>query len=144
MIWQCVYKWEQSSHHKPVLWDCVKHNHDFWDDIIVSFKIRWVTCYQVFIIGAPTIYVHAPDVQSSAWWGVLKSLTLDKRWFDNMFISGENPHLTSQFCGVMLGPITIFKNYISQIHHWTPNILIKWNLTNLCAINLWYEHISLT
>jgi len=27
-----------------------------------------------------------------------------------MFISGENPHRTSRFCGVVLGPTTISKN----------------------------------
>ena len=29
MVWQCVYKWGQSSPHKPVLWCCVRPNHDF-------------------------------------------------------------------------------------------------------------------
>jgi len=40
---------------------------------------------------------------------LLKSPTSDKRWHDNVFISGGNPHLTSQFCGVVLEPITISK-----------------------------------
>jgi len=38
-----------------------------------------------------------------------KSPTSDMTWPDNVFISGGNPHLTSQFCGVVLGPTTISK-----------------------------------
>ena len=39
----------------------------------------------------------------------VKSPTSDRWWPDNVFISGGNPHLTSQFCGVVLGPTTIPK-----------------------------------
>ncbi|KEH23647.1 hypothetical protein MTR_7g091670 [Medicago truncatula] len=39
----------------------------------------------------------------------VKSLTSDKTWPDNVFISGGNPHLTSRFCGVVLVPTTISK-----------------------------------
>jgi len=39
----------------------------------------------------------------------VKSLTSDRTWPDNVFISGGNPHLTSRFCGVVLGPTTISK-----------------------------------
>lgn len=38
----------------------------------------------------------------------VKSLTSDISWPDNIFISGGNPHPTSRFCGVALGPTTIF------------------------------------
>jgi len=41
--------------------------------------------------------------------GGVKSLTQDKCWSDNVFVSRDNPHLTNRFCGVVLGPITIFK-----------------------------------
>jgi len=41
--------------------------------------------------------------------GFVKSPTSDRRWPDNVFISGGNPHLTSRFCGVVLGPTTISK-----------------------------------
>jgi len=44
---------------------------------------------------------------------VLKSLTSDKRWSDNVFMSGDIPYLTSQFCEVVLGPTAIYKNYNS-------------------------------
>jgi len=40
---------------------------------------------------------------------IVKSPTSDRRWSDNVFISGGNPHLTSWFCGVVLGPTTISK-----------------------------------
>jgi len=30
-------------------------------------------------------------------------LTFGYQWFDNMFISGDNPHLTCRFCEVVLG-----------------------------------------
>ena len=39
----------------------------------------------------------------------VKSLTLDRTWHDNVFISGGNLHLTSRFCGVVLGSTTISK-----------------------------------
>jgi len=34
----------------------------------------------------------------------VKSLTSVRRWLDNVFISGGNPHLTSRFCKDELGP----------------------------------------
>jgi len=39
----------------------------------------------------------------------VKSPTSDRWWPDNVFISGGNPHLTSRFCVVVLGPTTISK-----------------------------------
>ncbi|AES74177.1 hypothetical protein MTR_3g116670 [Medicago truncatula] len=39
----------------------------------------------------------------------VKSPISDRTWPDNVFISGGNPHLTSRFCGVVLGPTTISK-----------------------------------
>jgi len=39
----------------------------------------------------------------------VKSPTSDRTWSDNVFISGGNYHLTSRFCGVVLGPTTISK-----------------------------------
>ena len=39
----------------------------------------------------------------------VKSPTSDRGWLDNVFISEGNHRLTSQFCGVVLGPTTIFK-----------------------------------
>jgi len=39
----------------------------------------------------------------------VKSPTSDRWWPDNVFISGGNPHLTSRFGGVVLGPTTISK-----------------------------------
>jgi len=40
---------------------------------------------------------------------VVKSPTLDERRLEYMFIPRGNPHLISQLCGVVLGPITNFK-----------------------------------
>ena len=39
--------------------------------------------------------------------GCVKSLASVRSWSDNLFISGGKPHLTSRFCGVVLGPTTI-------------------------------------
>jgi len=39
----------------------------------------------------------------------VKSPTLDRRWSDNVFISGGNLHLTNRFCGVVLSSITIYE-----------------------------------
>jgi len=39
----------------------------------------------------------------------VKSPTLNKRWFDNVFISGDNPYIISRFCEVVLASTTIFK-----------------------------------
>lgn len=39
---------------------------------------------------------------------VVKSLTLDRRWFNNVFIS-ETIHLTNRFCEVILGSTTIVR-----------------------------------
>jgi len=48
----------------------------------------------------------------------VKSPTSDRWWSDNVFISGGNPHLTSRFCRVVLGPTTISNNinFISITH----------------------------
>ncbi|AES62829.2 transmembrane protein, putative [Medicago truncatula] len=43
---------------------------------------------------------------------VLKSPTSDKIWHEHVFISGGNPQLTSQFCGIVLCPTTISKTWI--------------------------------
>jgi len=40
---------------------------------------------------------------------------LDKRWLGHVFISGGNPHLTSWFYGVELGPTTNSKKNINYI-----------------------------
>jgi len=60
--------------------------------------------------------------------GGVRSPTSDSRWSDNVFRSGGNPHLTSRFCGVVLGPITIFKRVrvfgLSQ-EYWRPNIIFS-------------------
>jgi len=40
---------------------------------------------------------------------IVKSPTSDRTWSNNVFISGSNPHLTSRFCGVVLGPTMISK-----------------------------------
>jgi hypothetical protein len=40
---------------------------------------------------------------------LLKSPASDRRWSDNVFISRGNPHITSWFCGVVLGSTTSFK-----------------------------------
>ncbi|AES81474.1 hypothetical protein MTR_7g093150 [Medicago truncatula] len=39
----------------------------------------------------------------------VKSSTSDMTWSDNVFISRSNAHLTSWFCGVVLGPTMISK-----------------------------------
>ena len=39
----------------------------------------------------------------------VKSPTSVKIWPDNVFLSWGNLHLTSRFCGVVLGPTTISK-----------------------------------
>jgi len=36
------------------------------------------------------------------------------RWPDNVFISGGNPHFTSRFCVVVLGPTRI-SNMVSEL-----------------------------
>jgi len=40
---------------------------------------------------------------------IVKSPTSDRRWPDNVFISGGNSHLTSRLCGVVLGSTMISK-----------------------------------
>jgi len=45
-----------------------------------------------------TIYVNEPSPIVLVVRGCVKSPTLDMTWPDNMFISGDNPHLTSRFC----------------------------------------------
>jgi len=45
----------------------------------------------------------------------VKSPTSDRTWSDNVFISGGNPHLTSRFCGVVLGPTTISKMLLEPL-----------------------------
>jgi hypothetical protein len=49
---------------------------------------------------------------------LLKSPTSDKRWPDNVFISGGNPHLTTQFCGVVLDLNTISKMILEPPTRW--------------------------
>jgi hypothetical protein len=34
----------------------------------------------------------------------VKSPTLNNRWHEDMFVSGDNVHLTNQLCRVELGP----------------------------------------
>ena len=51
--------------------------------------------------GPSTVYIHTPDVQAWACRGMLNSPTSDKRWYDNVFISGGNPHLVIRFCAVV-------------------------------------------
>jgi len=67
--------------------------------------------YQVSTIRSPTIYVHEPSSIMLVVRRCVKSPTLDRTWSDNVFISGGNLHLTSRFCGVVLGPTTITKKY---------------------------------
>jgi hypothetical protein len=43
---------------------------------------------------------------------LFKSPTSNKRWPDNMFISGGHPHFQSRFCGAVLGPTTVSKIYL--------------------------------
>jgi len=75
----------------------------FQHGIRASSKICWAICYLVSAIGPPTIYVHKPSPIVLVVRGCVKSLTSDRRWSNNVFISGGNPHLTSQFCKYELG-----------------------------------------
>ena len=65
--------------------------------------IYWATCYRVFVIGLPTIYVHEPNSIVLVVRECLKSFTSDRRWSDNVFISEGNFHLISLFCKDELG-----------------------------------------
>ncbi|RHN46608.1 hypothetical protein MtrunA17_Chr7g0244051 [Medicago truncatula] len=55
-------------------------------------------------------------LKCGAWTYCVKSLTSVRSWPDNLFISGGNLHLTSRFCGVMLGSTTI-SNMVSESLH---------------------------
>jgi hypothetical protein len=46
------------------------------------------------------------------------------RWPDNVFISGGNPHLTSRFYGVVLGPTTISKIVSEPIQNSLGHMLL--------------------
>jgi hypothetical protein len=45
----------------------------------------------------------------------VKSPTLDERWLEDMFISRGNPHLTSWFRKIELGPTQNSKNMYSNV-----------------------------
>lgn len=57
----------------------------------------------------------------------VRSLTMDRRWADNMLISGGNHHFTNWFYGVVLGSTTIFITslilYLSLLK-WPPTIFL--------------------
>ena len=54
---------------------------------------------------------------------IVKSPTSVRSWPDNLFISGGNPHLTSRFCGVELGP-TMISNMVSEpLHDYGPPVI---------------------
>lgn len=36
------YKWRKSSHHNPILWNCVRLNHDVLGSTTISKNIRYV------------------------------------------------------------------------------------------------------
>jgi hypothetical protein len=55
--------------------------------------------------------------------GCVKSPTSVRSWPDNLFISGGNPHLTSRFCGVVLGPTTISKMVSEPLHDSGPPVV---------------------
>jgi len=59
--------------------------------------------------------------------GGVKSLTSDRWWSDNVFISGDNSHLTSRFYEIVLGPTTISMRWENML----PTVAIGW-----CAIYL--------
>jgi hypothetical protein len=67
-------------------------------------KIRWATYYQVSAIEPPTIYIHTPSTKVLGVRECVKSPTLNNRWHEDMFVSGDNVHLTNQLCRVELGP----------------------------------------
>jgi len=46
----------------------------------------------------------------------VKSPTPVRSWPDNLFISEGNLHLTSQFCGVVLSPTTIYNMVLEPLH----------------------------
>jgi len=54
--------------------------------------------------------------------GLLKSLTSDKIWSEHVFISGDNPHVTTRFCEVVLDPTTISKTLSLVCHGCLPKI----------------------
>ena len=49
------------------------------------------------------------NVSKREFENMVKSPTSDRTLPDNVFISGGNHRITSRFCGVVLGPTTIFK-----------------------------------
>jgi hypothetical protein len=67
-----------------------------------SSKICWATCYHVFTIGPPTIYIHAPNSIVLSVRGCVRSPTLDERWPGCGFINECNPHLKIPFCNIVL------------------------------------------
>jgi hypothetical protein len=78
----------------------------------------------------------------------VKSPTSDKRWFDNLFISGGNPHLTSRFCGVMLGSTTISKIVSEPPPKSVRTLAIRFSLSGhppfmstLQMFNSWHEGV---
>ncbi|AET01757.1 hypothetical protein MTR_8g020680 [Medicago truncatula] len=83
----------KSCHYFSVLPD-----HKFEVNINSSLiKIHLATCYQVFAIKPPTIYVQEPSLTVLIERGCVKSLVSNRRWSDNIFINGSNYHLTSQY-----------------------------------------------
>ena len=54
---------------------------------------------------------------------VVKSLTSDMNWLDNVFISGSNHHLIRWFCEVVLGPTTISKMVLEPLQDLLGHLL---------------------
>lgn len=67
--------------------------------MVPEFDLRFirVTCYQVFAIRSPAIYIHAPKPIVFGVRVYVKSYTLDNIYPEYMFISGGNIQLISHF-----------------------------------------------
>jgi len=66
-------------------------------------------------------------------WLLLKSLGLNKKWSDNVFINRSNLHLISRFCGVILSSTTIFK-MVSELLHNLYILSMIWYTCKIIAI----------
>lgn len=63
-------------------------------------------------IKPPTIYIHAPSPIGLDVRDCVKSLTLNSVWHEHMFISEDNPHLSSWNCRDELDSATILNLFM--------------------------------
>src|SRR3954470_8763687 len=79
-----------------------------------SFKIRWATFYGFRYQATRHLFPRSSCLVLGVR-GCVKSPTSDNIWPEHVLISGGNPHPTSRFCRVELGPTTFLNNRQMQL-----------------------------